>query len=58
MGERSAVLNVMRSDDPDIENTRDNPEAVIPVKKTLTLSGNVFDVEPEVFAFKMLGVRI
>jgi alpha-L-arabinofuranosidase len=57
-GERSAVHTVLRSDNPDIENTRENPEAVVPVSKIITLPGNVFDLELEAFSFHVVVVKI
>lgn len=57
-GERTAVHTILRSDNPDIENTRENPEAVIPVSKTISLPGNVFDVEVEPFSFNMFVIKI
>ena len=57
-GERTAVHTILRSDNPDVENTRENPEAVIPVSKTISLPGNVFDVEVEPFSFNMFVIKI
>lgn len=57
-GERTAVHTILRSDNPDVENTRENPEAVIPVSKTISLPGNVFDVEVEPFSFNMFIIKI
>ena len=57
-GERTAVHTILRSDNPDDENTRENPEAVIPVSKTISLPGNVFDVEVEPFSFNMFVIKI
>jgi alpha-L-arabinofuranosidase len=57
-GERTAVHTILRSEDPDIENTRENPDAVIPVSKTIQLSGNVFDLELEPFSFNLFVIKI
>ncbi len=57
-GERTAVHTVLRSDNPDIENTRENPNAVVPVSNVISLPGNVFELAMDAFSFNLIVVKI
>ena len=56
--ERAAGKTVLKSTNPDIENTLENPFAVVPVTEDLKISGNNFQLNLEPKSFYMLNIKL
>ena len=56
--ERAADKTVLKSTNPDIENTLENPFAVVPVTEDLKISGNNFQLNLEPKSFYMLNIKL
>ena len=56
--ERAAGKTVLKSTNPDIENTLENPFAVGPVMEDLKISGNNFQLNLEPKSFYMLNIKL
>lgn len=57
-GERSGTHTIMQSDDMDIENTRENPKAVIPVESSFSMSDNTLELEVKPQTFNMYRIQL
>ncbi|MHB9055542.1 MAG: alpha-L-arabinofuranosidase C-terminal domain-containing protein [Paludibacteraceae bacterium] len=55
---RKAVKTVLKSTNPDEENTLDNPNAVIPVTEEMTIDGNSFKLNMEPKSFYLLNIKL
>lgn len=55
---RKAVKTVLKSTNPDEENTLDNPTAVIPVTEEMTIDGNSFKLNMEPKSFYLLNIKL
>lgn len=57
-GERKATQTILKSDNLDQENTLDNPTAVVPTVKDITVSGNKLDVELAPKSFTVYVIKL
>ena len=57
-GERKGTLTVLKSDNPDAENTIENPTAVVPVTTDLKISGNTLNVELAPKTFSLYVIKL
>jgi len=55
---RKGTLTVLKSDMPEQENTLDNPTAVVPETKDITVSGNTLDVEVDSKSFSVYTIQL
>ncbi|MCE5331111.1 MAG: carbohydrate binding domain-containing protein [Bacteroidales bacterium] len=55
---RTGTHIVLKSDNLDIENTLENPNAVLPVTNEITVSGNTFEVELAPKSFNLFVIRL
>ena len=56
--ERSGTQTTLKSDNPDQENTLDNPNAVVPTTKEIKVSGNTLDVELAPKSFNLYTIKL
>ena len=56
--ERKATQTILKSDNPDQENTLDNPTAVVPTVKEITVSGNTLEVELAPKSFSVYVIKL
>ena len=56
--ERNGTQTILKSDNPDQENTLDNPNAVIPTTKDIKVSGNTLEVELAPKSFNMYTIKL
>ncbi len=56
--QRSGTHILFRSDDLDIENTLDKPNAVVPVSSAITINGNVLDVLLQPKSFNVYVIKL
>ena len=56
--ERKGTHTILKSDNLDIENTLENPTAVIPSTKEISISGNVFEVELAPKSFNVYVIKM
>jgi len=56
--ERKATQTILKSDNPDQENTLDNPTAVVPTVKEITVSGNTLEVELAPKSFNVYVIKL
>lgn len=57
-GDRNGTHTIMQSDDMDIENTRENPQAVIPVETSFSMSDNTLELELKPQTFNMYKIQL
>ncbi len=55
---RTGTQTVLKSDNLDLENTLDNPNAVIPVTKDLNVSGNTLELELAPKSFNLYTIKL
>lgn len=55
---RKGTHTVLKSDNPDIENTLDNPNAVEPVEREITFSGSTFEVTLTSKSFNLFVIKL
>jgi alpha-L-arabinofuranosidase len=58
VAERKGTQTILKSGNIDLENTLDNPTAVIPTVKDLTVSGNKLDVELAPKSFNVYVIKL
>ena len=56
--ERNGTQTILKSDNPDQENTLDNPNAVIPTTKDIKVSGNTLEVELAPKSFNLYTIKL
>jgi len=56
--ERNGTQTVLHSDNPDLENTLDNPNAVVPTTKDIKVSGNTLEVELAPKPFNLFTIKL
>ena len=56
--ERTVTKTVLKSDNLDVENTLENPKAVIPVTENMNISDNVFQLKMEPNSFYLLNIKL
>jgi alpha-L-arabinofuranosidase len=56
--ERKGTLTVLKSDNPDQENTLDNPFAVVPTVINITVTGNTLEVELAPKSFSLYTIQL
>lgn len=56
--ERTVTKTVLKSDNLDVENTLENPTAVIPVTENMNISDNVFQLKMEPNSFYLLNIKL
>lgn len=56
--ERTGTQTVLKSDNQDVENTLDNPNAIVPVTKDLNVSGNTLELELAPKSFNLYVIKI
>ena len=56
--ERNGTQTTLKSDNPDQENTLDNPNAVIPTTKDIKVSGNTLEVELAPKSFNLYTIKL
>jgi alpha-L-arabinofuranosidase len=57
-GERNGTQTVLKSDNLDLENTLENPTAVVPTTKEIKLSGNKLDAELAPKSFNLYIIKL
>ena len=57
-GNRTVEAIILKSDNSDIENTIQNPKAVVPVSSKMQLNNNVFDVELQAKSFNVYLINL
>ena len=57
-GERKGTHTILKSDNLDVENTLENPTAVVPSTKEISVSGNVFEVELAPKSFNLYVIKL
>ncbi|HZK69552.1 MAG TPA: alpha-L-arabinofuranosidase C-terminal domain-containing protein, partial [Paludibacter sp.] len=56
--ERNGTQTTLKSDNPDQENTLDNPNAVVPTTKEIKVSGNTLEVELAPKSFNLYTIKL
>ena len=56
--ERTGNQTVLKSENQDVENTLDNPNAVIPVTKDLKISGNTLELDLAPKSFNLYTIKL
>jgi len=56
--ERKGTHTVLHSDNPDQENTLDNPDAIVPTTKDINVSGNTLEVELAPKSFNLFTIKL
>jgi alpha-L-arabinofuranosidase len=56
--ERTGTQTVLKSENMDLENTLDNPNAVVPVTKDLNVSGNTLELELAPRSFNLYTIKL
>jgi alpha-L-arabinofuranosidase len=56
--ERNGTQTTLKSENPDQENTLDNPNAVVPTTKEIKVSGNTLDVELAPKSFNLYTIKL
>ncbi|MHB9141995.1 MAG: alpha-L-arabinofuranosidase C-terminal domain-containing protein [Paludibacter sp.] len=56
--ERTGTQTVLKSENMDMENTLDNPNAVVPVTKDLNVSGNTLELELAPRSFNLYTIKL
>ncbi|MBV5281601.1 MAG: carbohydrate binding domain-containing protein [Paludibacter sp.] len=56
--ERSGMQTTLKSENPDQENTLDNPNAVVPTTKEIKVSGNTLEVELAPKSFNLFTLKL
>ena len=57
-GERKGTLTVLKSENPDAENTIENPTAVVPVTTDIKISGNTLNAELAPKTFSLYVIKL
>jgi len=57
-GERQGTQTILHSDDPDAENTLAKPDQVLPSTKSISVKGNVLDVELTPGSFNLFTIKL
>jgi alpha-L-arabinofuranosidase len=55
---RKGSHTMLKSDNPDIENTLDNPNAIVPVEREITFSGSTFEVTLTSKSFNLFVIKL
>ncbi len=58
VAERKGTLTVLKSDNPDAENTIENPTAVVPVTTDIKINGNTLNVELAPKTFSLYVIKL